>query len=880
MALLNRWGRRLRGLLHRQEVEREMDEEMRFHLQMEIEDRIRDGMSPEEARCSALRDFGGLDRFKEEAREVRRLGGLDALRQDLRFGVRVLRKNPAFTTVAVLTLALGIGAITAVFSVVNGTLLRPLPYPEPDRIVTLWELGEERNEMAVTGGNFLDWTDLNRSFEAMAVHWNPQFVPMLTILGANTAVRTRVSGVSQGFFRTMGVTAAQGRTFAPEESQEGGPRVAVVSHSFWRNHLGEDPRVLGRVLDFSNAKHEIIGVMPPGFDYPAETDIWVPAEHDGIILGRRAHNYAAVGRLREATSVEEAQRDLSRITATLKEQYGGDMDAEAVRVTRLQDELVGDLRRPLFLLLGASGLVLLMACTNLASTFLARGAGREREIAVRASLGASRLRLIRQLFTESLVLAVLGAALGLGVAVLALRTLLALGPASLSVRGIGLDGWVLGFALLVAVATAILFGLVPALRTSESNLGEALRSGTRGNAGRQGGKLWAVLVGTEVSLAILLLIGSGLLFRSFQQVLGMDTGFVPEQVLTVDVSLPESRYSEDPQVAGYYSRLLAELEQIPGVASAGLIQHLPLGGMSHNGAFEIEGRGLSGDVYPGYRVASSDYFPVMGIPLRRGRLFGPEDHAGVGDVAVINQVLAERIWPGEDPIGRRVRNLANDSWIYPDRWITIVGVVGNVRHGGLLEQADPEIYVHYLQRPDRAQNAVVTLRTSVPPASVVGAARSRIRALDPNVPTEFATMSARVVESVADRRFTVLVLSVFAGVALVLAAVGIYGVVSYSVACRTREIGIRLALGARPAAVRALVQKGAMTVVFVGTVIGVIAALLLTRVIGSLLYGVSPTDPLTFGTVTLVLAAVAWFASYIPARRTTRIDPLITMRTE
>jgi putative ABC transport system permease protein len=312
----------------------------------------------------------------------------------------------------------------------------------------------------------------------------------------------------------------------------------------------------------------------------------------------------------------------------------------------------------------------------------------------------------------------------------------------------------------------------------------------------------------------------------------------------------------------------------------GLIQHLPLGGMSHNGSFEVEGRGESGDVYPGYRVASSDYFPVMGIPLRRGRLFGPEDHAGVGDVAVINLALAERMWPGEDPIGKRIRNLANDSWKYPDRWITIVGVVGDVRHGGLLEAAAPEIYVHYLQRPNRAQNAVVTLRTSVPPASLVGTARTRIRALDSNVPAEFSTMSARVVESVADRRFSMLVLSVFAAVALVLAAVGIYGVVSYSVARRTREIGIRLALGARPAAVRALVQKGTMMVVLVGAGFGILAALLLTRVMASLLYGVSPVDPVTFGAVTLVLAAVAWMASYIPARRTTRIDPLITMQAE
>ena len=881
MSFPGRWWRRLGALARRQQVELEMDDEMRFHLEMEIDERIRGGMSPEQARRTAMRDFGGVDRFKEEAREVRGWSGWDGLAQDLRFAVRGLRRNPSFAAVAVLTLGLGVGSITAVFGVVNATLLRPLPFPEPDRIVTVWEQKENGAEIAVSGGNFLDWKQLNRSFDALAVLWNPEFVPLLTITGANRAVRTRVSGVSDGFFEVMGVAAAQGRIFAPEEMRQGGPPVAVVSHSFWRSHLGGGPEVLGRVLDFGGAQHEIVGVMPAGFDYPAGSDLWVAAERDGIVLGRRAHNYAVVGRLRDGVGVEEGQRDLGRITAALKQQHGGDMDAVAAVVRPLQDELFGALRRPLFLLLGASALVLLVACSNLASGFLARGAGREREMAIRASLGASRSRLVRQLFTESLVLALMGAAVGVAFAVLALRALLALGPASLARAGsVVVDGRTLGFTLLVSVGTALVFGLVPALRTAEGDAGASLRTGARGNSGGGGARMWSALVGGEVALVILLLVGSGLLLRSFQQVLAVDAGINPEQVLTAEVSLPDSKYDGDAKIAGFYQQLLPELEQIPGVERAGLIQHLPFGGMSHNGSFEIEGRGDSGEVYPGYRVAGGDYFAAMGIPLRGGRVFGPEDGAGMDHVAVINQALAEKVWPGENPIGKRIRNLANDSWIYPDRWLTVVGVVGDVRHDGLLAAPDPEIYVHYAQRPNRAQNAVVVLRTNVPPATLAATARARVGALDPDVPVEFVTMSARVTESVGDRRFTLLVLGAFGVVALVLAAVGIFEVASYAVARRTREIGIRLALGATPSAVRSLVQGNAMKSVLVGAVVGLGAALLLTRVMRSLLFGISATDPISFGAAIALLAAVAWIASYLPARRSTRVDPMITMRAE
>jgi putative ABC transport system permease protein len=879
MTTMNRVRRRLDALLRRDRFEREMDDEMRFHLEMEVEDRVRGGMSREEAERTAMRDFGAVDRFKDEVRDASGVGWLEEFRQDVRFSLRTLRKNPAFAALAVLTLALGIGANTAVFSVVNSTLLQPLPYPEPDRLVTVWELNERGQEISVAGPNFQDWRDLSGSFEAIAAYVNPEFSGLSTVLGADGAVRTRAHGVTREFFAVLRVQPSLGRAFTAEETRPGGPAAALVSHSFWQSHLSADPGVLGRGLDVMGETHEIVGVMPPGFHYPGGTEIWTSLDRGGLGGSRTSHNWLAIGRLRDGVTLDAARREMDRLMDALRAQHGTEMSAVGTRLTRLQDELVGELRRPLLLLLGAAALVLLIACTNLASALLARGAAREREVAVRASLGAGRLRLVRQLLTESMVLAGLGALAGLAVAALALRALLSLAPAGLApLAQAQLDGWALAFALVVAVITALLFGLLPALRLSEAELAGTLRAGTRGSTGGSR-RAWGVLVGSQVALAFLLLIGSGLLIRSFREVLAVDTGFDAARVLTVEISLPGSRYASDPAIAAVHQRVLTELGRLPGVEAAGIIQHLPFGGQSYSGGFEIEGRG-PGEAYASYRVAGGDYFPAMGIPLVRGRLFEPGDDAGAGDVAVINQALAERVWPGEDPVGRRIRNLANDSWIYPDRWITIVGVVGNVRHGGLLAGWPGEVYVHYLQRPARIQEAVVTLRASVPPATLIGPARERIRAVDPDVPAEFATMGARVSGTVADRRFTMLTLGAFALVALLLSAVGIYGVVSHAVARRTREIGIRLALGAEPRAVRALVQRNAMRTAAAGAVLGVLGALLLTRMLRGLLYGVSPTDPLTFGAVVLVLGAVAWLASYLPARRTTRIDPMITMRAE
>jgi putative ABC transport system permease protein len=877
---LDRWQRRVRATLRSDEVEREMDEEMRFHVEMETEERIRAGMPPEEARRSAMRDFGSVDRFKEQARDLRRMRRTEELVQDSRLTFRTLRKNPGFALVAVVTLALGIGANTAIFSVVNGVLLRPLPYPDPDRLVRLWERSEQGAEMGLAEPNFRDWREMSQSFEALAFHSDPRFAGPETVLGADVPVRVRRHVVSREFFQVFQARPRLGRTFIDEEATQGGPPAVVVSHGFWRTRMGADPQVLRRSLELYGTRFRVVGVMPPDFAYPAGTDLWTPVELDGPSASRTAHNWVGVARLRPGVTPEAAQRELDRLTTHLRAAYGSGMDAAGARVVGLQEELYGDLRRPLLLLLAASALVLVVACANLASTLLARGTSRHREVAIRTALGATRIRVVRQLLTESLLLSLLGTLAGIGVAALIVKAVLTLGPATLGGGGrVRLDGWVLGFALVVALVTALLFGLVPALQASESKLADTLRAGGRGSSGERRRGVWAVLVGSEVALALLLLVGSGLLIQSFRRVLGVDAGFQPRGVLTAELSLPASKYAGDPEIAGFYRRALAEARGVPGVTEAGVIQHLPLSGMELNGGFEVEGRPGAGAA-GSYRVASGGYFRAMGIPLLRGRLLDERDRAGTPDVAVVSQALARRVWPNEDPIGKRVRNLANDSWIYPDRWITIVGVVGDVRAGGLLSAPREEVYVSYLQRPARARESVLTLRTAVPPASVAAAVGARLRALDADVPVETATMDERVMRSVAERRFTTLLLAGFALVALALAGVGIYGVVSYSVARRTREIGIRIALGAHPGAMRTMMQRNAMAVVLAGVAGGFLASFALVRLLRGMLYDVSPTDPATFAAVALLITGVAWLASYIPAHRATRVDPIVTMRAE
>lgn len=795
---------------------------------------------------------------------------LGSFLQDFRYAARRLRNHWGFTALAVLTLALGIGATTAVFSVVNGVLLRPLPYPESDRLMMLSELSKSGVEINVADPNFVDIGEQNRSFERLAFYGGGSE----TVLGGGEPVLADVADVSTDFFPIFRVPPVMGRTFTREETMPGGPATAVVSFDYWQNHLSGTTDLNNRTLTVEGTSYQVVGVMPKGFHFPDASDIWIPTSIRTKAT-RTAHNLQVVGRLRPGVDIERAQADLNLIFSRLKSEYGKGMDAYGFTVQSLHDELVGSVRRPLLLLLGAAALVLLVACTNVASTLLAAGAARRGEIAIRAALGAKRSRVLRQLTTEGLLLAMLGSVAGLALAALVLRIMLILAPdGALPQTGvIRLDGSVVAFALIAGVFAAILSSLFPALRTSGTSVSHELV--TRGDVGGRS-RVWGVLVATEVAMALLLLLGCGLLVRSFSKVINVDPGFKSDGVLTADIVLPESTYPDDNAISLFYQQLIPEIGKIPGVQQVGITNHVPVSGWSYNGGFEIDGAPKPSS-YTSYGLATSGYFKALSIPLEHGRLFDDRDRAGVPDVALVNQAFADQFLSGRDPIGVVVRNLANDNY-GADRAITIVGVVGNVRDNNLTAPASATIYVNPFQRPMRARYASLTLRSSVPPKALVASIGSLLK--QRGVPAKFQTMDARLSGSVASRRFSTTVLSFFAAIALLLAAIGIYGVVSYQVVQRTREIGIRMALGAQPAQVRSLIVRNSMRVVGLGLIVGALATPLLTRALQTLLFGISTTDPGTFVIVLLIFAAVAMLASVIPANRATRIDPMLALRSE
>ena len=813
----------------------------------------------------------------------RRRNGVSAMTnviQDIRFAARLLLKQPLFTTVAVVTLALGIGANTAIFSLVNGFLLTPLPYENADRIVTLWEIDERGNTGHIAGANFVDWQSESESFEAMAVHPSFAFGGPTTVLGGNEPTRVLVAGVSNGFFDIFRVQPAIGRLLSSSDFAPDAPPATVVSHRFWQNQLGGTPEFQDRTLNVYGRTVSVIGVAPPGFNYPDNSDLWGPIT-PGDNPSRTSHNWAAIGILNSDVTLEEAQTEMTGIAARLRVAYGDNIDAVDVRVTPLQDELVGSFRRPLNILLAASAMVLLVACTNIASTLLAQGKSRAREFAIRNAMGATRWRIVRQLLAESTLLSIAGATVGLALSFAILQTLGAVAPPGLSFSAsTSLNIQVVLFAGVAAFGATILFGLVPAIRSTSSQRNFTLRGGDHSVAGDQSGWSWRALVAGEIALALILLVGAGLLIKSFWQLMTVDPGFEPRGVMTADVSLPSSQFPDDASVSAYYRELEMNLGTLPGITNVGLVNHVPFGGARINGGFEVDGWSASEVPYADYRVVNGDYFAAMGIPIIRGRSFESRDNADAPHVAVVNQRLAERYWPGQDPIGQRIRNLSNDSWIYSDTWITVIGVVGDVHHRALNVPAEREIYVNVLQRPFRARSAIVSLRTTAATSNLVDEIRTTLRRVGPDVPFEISDMETYIRSSVADRRFTMLILGAFAGTALALAIVGIYGVVSYLVTQRTREMGIRIALGAEPGKIRQLVQRDAMTTVTVGAAVGVVGSIAIARVMENLLFGVSSADPLTLGAVVLGLLAAAWFASLVPAIRSTRVDPMITIRGE
>ena len=796
----------------------------------------------------------------------------DAFLQDARYAARRLSTNWGFTLLIVFTLSLGIGATTSVFSVINGVLIRPLPYPESSRLVAVAERNASGGTMDVAEPNFVDLHEQNRSFDVLASYGSGP----TTVLGGSEPALATVAEVSSDFFPVMAVAPVSGRVFTREETLPGGIATAVVSYDYWRDQLGGEITFANRTLTIFGKTVQVVGVMPQGFDFPDASNVWIPEPLDGI-ASRSAHNLELVGRLRSGVDLAHARGDLGVIYARLKSTYGDGMDATGFDLRTLQEKLVGSVERPLLLLLGAAAFVLLIACTNVASTLLAAAARRRGEMALRAALGASRSRVLRQLTTEGVLLSLLGAAGGLALAAAMLRALVSLAPAAALPRAseIRLDATVVVFAVAVGMLAAIASSLLPALRASSASIGRQM--GTRGDVAA-GGAVWSALVATEVALAILLLLGSGLVAKSFSKVLSIDPGFKNEGVLTVQIALPQSSYPDEASLEAFFQRVIPAVAAIPGVQHAGASTNLPFTGMIGNGSISIEGQ-TPHDGYGDYAVATSGFFSAFGIPLKRGRLFDDRDRAGAPDVAVVNQVLANKYWPGEDPIGKRIHDLTYDNY-GPDRWVTVVGVVGDVRNRSLTATATPLVYVNPQQRPQRSRYAYLTLRSALPPAALQRSVQALLRQLAPGVPAKFETMNALMASCVAGRLLSSSVLGVFAAVALILAAIGIYGVVSYQVVQRTREMGVRMALGARPGQVRGMVVGSSMRIVAVGLIAGAVAFPLLTHAIQSLLYGVDAIDPGTITGVLLLFGAVAAMASLIPAHRATRVDPLVALRSE
>lgn len=813
---------------------------------------------------------------------------MDMLHQDLRYAVRTLRRSPAFTTVAVLTLALGIGAATALFSVTYGVLLRRLPYPEPERIVQLWQINEQGGQAWVSDPNFADWVEQSRGFVAMA-----QFQPATaTVITGDEPVRTPAARVSRDFFAALGVQPIRGRGFLPEEQHEGAAPAAVVGHAFWQRHLGGDPNLAGKTLAFDDEVYTVVGVMPPGFDFPAGAELWTPRELRPVLPSRTAHNWQVVARLRDGVTPGQAQQELSMVSRRLKQQYGDDTWMEDAAVVPLHEQVVGRVRPMLLVLLGASAFLLLVAGANVANLVLARMTNRQHELAVRAALGASRWRLARQTLAESLVLALAGGVLGVLLAVWGVRALLAWEPGNLPrTDEIGIDPTVLGFALGVAVLVAALLGLAAALRAGRAaTRGDLVRSprSQAGGASRQ--RTQGGLVMAQVALTLVLLVGAGLLARTLYGLHRVDTGFRTEDVLTIRLTHVDTA-DDLPRLARAHDELIARLGTLPGVAAAGGIQAFPLIGDLGSGAFVIQHHpdevqdfddfgalmkvpGRSG--YAAYRVASDGYFAAMGIPLLRGRGFDARDDFESPHVALISETLA-RGWSDGDAIGALIQFGNMDGDLRP---MTVVGVVADVREAGADSEPQPTVYALHRQRAAATEDFTYVLHAPGGAAALVPRARSVVRELVPDAAPRLRTIEEIVAVPLAPRRFSLLLLGVFGGAALLLAALGVYGITAYSVAQRTREIGVRMALGAQPGNVLGLLVRQGAVIAGLGVMVGSAVAIGLTRLIASQLHGIDATDPSTFVAVAALLIAVTLAASYLPARRATRVDPMIALRAE
>jgi putative ABC transport system permease protein len=886
--------KRVAGLQLSPAREAEIVEELSQHLDDQYEQSLNRGATEEEAYGAALAGLAESDLLARELKRVERrvqqepltLGNettnlLVDLLQDLRFGLRMLLKNPGFTIVAIIALALGIGANTAIFSVVNTVLLRPLPYKNPERLVMVWEENSKQGFPRDTpaAANYIDWRDQNHVFEGMAAMTEISF----NLTGTGEPERIDGQRVSGSLFQLLGVEPQLGRAFLPEEDRTGANRVVILSHGLWERRFGSDPTIIGRPINLDGQSFTVVGVMRKGFQFPSRTDqLWVPIAFTAKEAGQRGSHYLEViARMKPGISLEQAQAEMTTIATRLQQQYPQTNTSIGAVVTPLHEHLVGNIKPALLVLLGAVAFVLLIACANVANLLLARAAVRQKEIALRLALGASRFRMTRQFLTESVLLSALGGGVGLVLAIVGLDVLKRFIPPNISqVQAIGIDTKVLLFTILVSIATGLLFGLAPAAQMASSNLNDTLKEGGRDPAGgHHGNRIRGFLIISEVAVSFLLLIGAGLLINSFVRLRHIDPGFRAENLLTMKIALPETRYPDKQRRSIFFDELLRRVGTLPGVASAAVATDVPLTSTGNSVGVSIEGRtDPAPDRVPIVitRVVSPDYFKTMSIPLLEGRVFTEGDKADSPPAVVISETTARLFWPGESALGKHLKvGFPSTS---PKPWLTVVGVVKDVRQYELIIEPKPQMYLPYQQAEFFEPRALV-VRTNFDPLSLVATVRQTVWEIDKDQPvSDISSMEEIVSDSVARQRFSMLLLGVFAGLALVLAAVGIYGVMSYSVAQQTREIGIRMALGAQRSDVLKMTVGQGLRLVLTGVAIGLAAAFILTRVMSTLLFGVSPTDPLTFVSISIVLIGVAVLASYIPALRATRVDPMFALR--
>jgi len=876
--------------------EAEIVEELSQHLEDRYEQLVIGGSSTDEAYQMALSELAENDLLTKELGRVhravnqepillgaqRRTNIVSDIGQDLRYGFRTLLKNPGFTAIAVIALALGIGANSAIFSVVNTVLLRPLPYQDSDRLVMVWEdatmHGYPRDTPAAA--NFVDWRTQNHVFEDMGAVADLS----ANLTGVGDPERIEAARANASVFSVLGLAPRLGRAFSPEEDQDGANKVVILSSRLWQRRFSADPSIVGKQITLNGQSHTVVGVMPPQFQFPSQdVELWVPMAFTAQQAANRGSHYLqVVARLKPGVTVQQAQAEMSTIATRLQQQYPKQNTDLGAVVVPLHEHVVGDIRPALLILLGAVGLVLLIACANVANLLLARAAVRQKEIAVRVAFGASRWRLVRQFLTESVLLSAIGGVVGLLLSIVGIALLTKFIPPNISqVKAITLDARVLGFTLLISLLTGVIFGLVPALQASMFNPNETLKEGGRDStAGSRGNRIRGFLVIAEVAVSLVLLIGAGLLINSFLRLRSVDPGFKSENLLTMKVVLSPLKYPDLARRSAFYTNLIQRVEALPGVKSAAVTTNLPLYRQGNSTGIEIEGRPLpppGQEIIIATRVVSPHYLTTMGIPLLKGRQFGPEETEKMPGAVIISESMARRYWPGEDALGKRLTPGRNAG---PDDWFQIIGVAKDVRQFELNAEPKPQMYLPYVQADFFAPRDLV-VKTDVDPIGLAATVRRAVWEIDKDQPvSDIRTMDEIAAESVARQRFSMLLLTIFASVALVLAAVGIYGVMSYSVTQRRSEIGIRMALGAQKSDVLKLTVGQGLKLVLVGVAFGVAGSFALTRLMTSLLFGVGATDPGTFIVISVVLVSVALLANYIPARRATKVDPLAALRYE